>query len=348
MKTSSTNLRLRQILYDIGNGSLIPRPEFQRRLIWADKHKNAFIETVVEHYPFPEIYIAAGDVDTESARSSQMLVDGQQRITTLHEYFTGSPNLRLRKDIVPYASLSERQKIEFLDYEVAVRDLGNIGIEEIKRVFERINSTRYALNAMEIHNARYDGALKRLAEGLAELDFFEIHRIFSVTDVRRMNDVVFVAVLLITMMSTYFHRDDEIETYLKQYNDEFSQKDDLCSQFKGIVSFISDCRFEDKSRVWKKADLFTLMVEVHRLLSKKGVLLDPNAVRENLELFYDVVDGDGQDLEHSPLHWIKRDRIDEYRKDTLQGTNDRSSRIRRGKLVGDILEWTTSHGFLRR
>lgn len=344
MKTSSTNLRLRQILFDIGNGSLIPRPDFQRRLIWAEKHKNAFIETVIDHYPFPEIYIAAGNVDTQSAQSTQMLVDGQQRITTLYEYFTASPNLRLRKGIVPYAQLSEREKIEFLDYEVAVRDLGNIDIEEIKRVFERINSTRYALNAMEIHNARYDGALKRLGEDLAQLDFFELHRTFSITDVRRMNDVVFVVIILITMMSTYSHRDDEIESYLKQYNDEFAQQEELKSRFMRVICFINDCRFEEKSRVWKKADLFTLVIELDRFLAKKGVLLDPNAVQTLLELFYGMVDGNGEDLENSPLHWINRGRIEEYRKDTLQGTNDRSSRIRRGRLVNDILGRTVAQG----
>jgi uncharacterized protein with ParB-like and HNH nuclease domain len=64
--------------------SLCPRPEFQRRLVWNNKDRVAFIETVVLGYPFPEIYVAAGDVNVESGEANEMLVDGQQRITTLH------------------------------------------------------------------------------------------------------------------------------------------------------------------------------------------------------------------------------------------------------------------------
>jgi uncharacterized protein with ParB-like and HNH nuclease domain len=51
------------------------------------RHKIAFIKTVLEGYPFPKVYIASGDVDLETARGNLMLVDGQQRLTTLYDYF---------------------------------------------------------------------------------------------------------------------------------------------------------------------------------------------------------------------------------------------------------------------
>ncbi len=73
-----------------------------------------------------------------------------------------------------------------------VRDLGKVGIEQIREVFRRINATRYDLNAMEIHNARYEGELKACVEELARRPFFEIHRIFSRTEVRRMQDTRFL------------------------------------------------------------------------------------------------------------------------------------------------------------
>jgi hypothetical protein len=163
MKTTATNKRIRELLTAIGDGTLIPRPEFQRRLVWALRHKNAFIKTVLEGYPFPEIYIAAGDVDLSTGAGTLMLVDGQQRLSTLYDYFHGSNELRL-KDITPYEKLNDSQKRDFLEYEVVVRDLGALDLDQIKEVFRRINSTSYALNAMEIENARYDGEFKGLAE----------------------------------------------------------------------------------------------------------------------------------------------------------------------------------------
>jgi hypothetical protein len=75
VKTTATNKRIRELLTAIGDGTLIPRPEFQRRLVWALRHKNAFIQTVLEGFPFPEIYIAAGDVDLSTGVGTLMLVD---------------------------------------------------------------------------------------------------------------------------------------------------------------------------------------------------------------------------------------------------------------------------------
>src|SRR5579864_4338412 len=159
MRTSATNRRLRLLLTAIRDEKLLPRPDFQRRLVWSNKHKLAFIDTVLQNFPFPEIYVAAGTVDPESGEGTEMLVDGQQRISTLYEYFTASPGLKLPRSLSPYADLTPEQKLAFLEYEVVVRDLGSIPLDEIKEIFQRINSTNYALNAMEIHNSRFEGAL---------------------------------------------------------------------------------------------------------------------------------------------------------------------------------------------
>ena len=123
-------------------------------------------KTVLEGYPFPEIYIAAGEVDPATGEGKEMLVDGQQRLTTLKQYFEASPDLRLSKEVIPYSQLPEGKQVDFLEYQVVVRDLGKIDIAEIIKVFERINSTSYALNAMEIHNARFDGEIKTSLKNL--------------------------------------------------------------------------------------------------------------------------------------------------------------------------------------
>jgi uncharacterized protein with ParB-like and HNH nuclease domain len=69
--------------------------------VWTNKDKVRFLETVLNEYPFPEIYIAAGDVDLETGKGTELLVDGQQRITTLYQYFNGSDELR---GLCPYSS----------------------------------------------------------------------------------------------------------------------------------------------------------------------------------------------------------------------------------------------------
>lgn len=154
MRTTATNRKLRLLLTGIKNKTLLPRPEFQRRLVWSNKHKLAFLQTALMEYPFPEIYIASGEVNSETGEGTEMLVDGQQRITTLYQYFTGSDELVLTHDMMPYTKLDEEKKRAFLEYDVVVRDLGIMGISEIKQVFLRINSTNYAVNAIVDPNVK--------------------------------------------------------------------------------------------------------------------------------------------------------------------------------------------------
>ena len=97
MKTSATNRKIRVLLTAIRDGSLIPQPEFQRRLVWSNRHKRNFLTTVLEGLPFPEIYVAAGQVDPQTGEGKELLVDWQQRITTLHQYFLGSPRSLARR-----------------------------------------------------------------------------------------------------------------------------------------------------------------------------------------------------------------------------------------------------------
>jgi hypothetical protein len=333
VKTTATNKRIRELLTAIGDGTLIPRPEFQRRLVWALRHKNAFIQTVLEGYPFPEIYIAAGDVDLTTGVGTLMLVDGQQRLSTLYEYFHGSNELRL-KDIPPYEKLSDKDKLDFLEYEVVVRDLGSLDIEQIKEVFRRINSTSYSLNAMEIENARYDGEFKALADELAQAPIFEETKFFSPAEIRRMLDMRFVLSLMVTMLSQYFNRDEEIEPYLKRYNDEFPECDAIRRRFNAVISFIRDCRLEPSSRFWKKADFFTAFVELDYLLNIRKIRLDPSSVRDALNTLYVAVDR--VDRVPEGEQGISPDAV-RYARAALQATNDRSNRVTRGTVVRELL-----------
>ena len=113
MRTSATNQRVRELIADVKDGRLIPQPEFQRRLIWTQRDKDRFLDTVIKGLPFPEIYIADGEVDLETGQGTKLLVDGLQRINTLSQYFEGDPDLRLQQ-VLPYQFLSDDDKRAFL------------------------------------------------------------------------------------------------------------------------------------------------------------------------------------------------------------------------------------------
>ena len=312
------------------DGLLIPRPEFQRRLVWTNRHKESFINTVLMGYPFPEIYVAADNIDSVTGESTEMLVDGQQRITTLSQYFSGSNDLKYR-DITPYTNLSESEKMDFLEYEVVIRDLGSKTIPDIIEVFERINSTQYALNAMEIHNARFDGEFKKFTEKLAKDKFFSDNNVFSANDIRRMGDLVFCLSISISILSGYFHRSNELEKFLEKYNDEFPHATELRTNFSRVFDLLANCEFDSKSRVWGKADLLTLIVEVYFAINKTGVKLEADRLASMLKTFYRYVDS-VSDYEQESKE------VATYHKASLQASNDRSNRIRRAEIISNIIQ----------
>lgn len=338
MKTTATNRKVRELLTGLRDGKLVPRPEFQRRLVWSNRDRVAFIETVIRGYPFPEIYVAAGEVDLESGEATEMLVDGQQRVTTLNQYFTGAPDLRLPGTLKPYSGLSRAEKEEFLQYDVVVRDLGQLSIENIREVFRRINATRYSLNAMEIHNARYDGQYKEFAEALAQESFFEKHRIFSPADIRRMLDTLFVLQVVTTVLSTYFNRDSEIERYLQNYNDEFPAAATTEAEMKKVFTLIDEMDLSSDSRAWKKADLFTLLIELHRARFKTGRSLQPVALGVQIQDFYRLVESVGLDEVPADAEPKLVEQAKDYYLAALQATNDRSSRAVRGEAIRHVIE----------
>jgi hypothetical protein len=327
MKTSPTNKKIREVINMVKEEKLLPRPEFQRRLVWSRGDKNHFLDSVLRGFPFPEIYIADGDVNLETGGGTQLLVDGLQRVSTLIQYFDGDPELKLTS-VQPYRVLNEGEKKAFLQYDVAVRDLGAISKEEIIEVFKRLNATKYSLLDIEINNAVYAGALKGFCERIAESEFFRAHNVFNALDYKRMGDLRYVLGIVGTMLQGYFNRDDAYEELLERFNDEFPMQQEIADRLDKAFAFLEECAFDSKSRAWKKADLFTLLVEIDQYLLIHGSSLQPGKVLEDLSAFYSIVDNAS----------INQEQVSAiYYKAALQASNDRNNRIRRGFIIAGIL-----------
>jgi hypothetical protein len=184
---------------------------------------------------------------------------------------------------------------------------------------------------MEIHNSRFEGEFKAFGEHFAQRPFFENHRVFSASEIRRMQDTRFALILACTILSTYFNRDDELEEYLRRYNDEFPMRSEIERELDAVLEFVDQMNFPATFRLWKKADLFTTTVELHSAMFKRQKRLVPAAVAEELAGSYSRVDN--MDFQGDPESDASR-----YYKAALQATNDRSSRVARGEIVRALLE----------
>lgn len=331
MRTAADNRKISLLLKMEREGSLIPTPEFQRRAVWTNPDKVAFIETILQGYPFPEIYTAVGDVDTTSGEATELLVDGQQRLRTIKDYFNGVSPFKNSRSITRYKDLEEEDKKKFLNYDVAIRNLGILDEVDIREVFKRMNRTSYSLNDMERFNAVYLGEYKKFSEMIAKDTFFLEKKIFSPNDIRRMKDVVYVASLVATMMSDYFHRDDEVEEYLERYNEEFTDKTALYARVNSTLAYIRGLQLPVGSRAFKKTEFYTLFVEVDRQLHVVKSKPDPDSVRQALETFFAKVDAARAGGTDDPS-------VASYLASIVQNTADRSARIARGNSLRELLQ----------
>ena len=215
-----------------------------------------------------------------------------------------------------------------------VRDLGKQPLDQIREIFELINSANYALNSIEIKNARYAGAFKRFCEDVAERNEFKEWKIFKRTDVRRMQDLRYCLVLVATLLSTYFNRDEEIEAYLQKYNDNFPGAERLRDEIDSSFDFIRSMALQGQSRAYRKTDLFSLLVEVHRALFKRKAVLDPVAAAARLLAFFDDVDTAASGYsDHNHLAVV-------YYRTTVRAAIDRGNRRRRGEILQSLLDST--------
>jgi hypothetical protein len=327
MKTAPNNKKVREIITLVKEGKLIPRPEFQRRLVWSREDKNNFIDTILRGYPFPEIYLADGDVNLDTGEGTQLLVDGLQRVNTIYQYFSGDKELKLTT-VPNYNDLEKEEKQNFLQYDVAVRDLGTVSKEEIIEVFKRLNATKYSLLDIEISNAVYAGELKKFAESLAENKFFEQHSVFNAADYKRMGDLRYSLTIVATLLCGYFNRDEAFQELLDRYNDDFPLKAETAGRLQIVMDFMEECGFEKNSRIWRKADLFTFFIELDQALNVKNLGLQPSDVVSTMQFFLDSINSQMIDSTVKAI----------YYKAALQATNDRLNRIRRGVIVGGLLE----------
>jgi uncharacterized protein with ParB-like and HNH nuclease domain len=81
------------IVNDIQNGRLRLAPFFQRNLVWRQIHKIDFIRTILQGYPFPQIFISRGSINVDTMTSVSVIVDGQQRLNAIREFIDGPRDL---------------------------------------------------------------------------------------------------------------------------------------------------------------------------------------------------------------------------------------------------------------
>lgn len=261
IKPSVTNPTIADVYHLISEAKLILRPDFQRRFVWTHEHQEAFIDTILNGLPFPEIYVCEGEVDVQKLRTTRLVIDGQQRLTTIRNYIEGRQDHSFAR-IVPYQTLTIDEKQSFLSYQIVMRDLGKVDEETTREIFRRINLTKFKLEDVEIHNAVYDGDFIRAAKFVLGNIELEQYGVLRESEFTRMADLHFILLVMATLENGgYFAQDREVEPMVAGLNEDYPNKDHMIALLIRTFATIRDLDLPLDSMWFRKSNFFTLVVE---------------------------------------------------------------------------------------
>lgn len=225
------DLSFRELITMYEEGELL-KPELQRHYVWDKTEASRFIDSLLLGLPVPGIFLA------KTKDNINLIVDGYQRIMTVHDYVKGifsednqifkisrsdKINERWRGKAFTELSDTEKRKIRGTTIHAIVFEQIKLknGDTGLYQVFERINTSGRTLLPQEIRNCVYQGPFNDLLMSLNKNPNWR--KLYGSEEIdNRMRDVEFI----LRFMALRFLNFEEVKTTrisMKKHLNEFME-----------------------------------------------------------------------------------------------------------------------------
>jgi uncharacterized protein with ParB-like and HNH nuclease domain len=154
-------------------------PNFQRNYVWTWPQASKFIESVLLGLPIPSIFLYR-----EERSQKHLIVDGLQRLTTLHSFFKGrfphndrvfrlkDVKARFNNKTIEELDPSDRRRFEdsVIHAMIIQQTSPQDDNSSVYHIFDRLNSNGTPLQPQEIRNAIFHGSFQELLVELNETE----------------------------------------------------------------------------------------------------------------------------------------------------------------------------------
>lgn len=275
-------------------GELEVKPPFQRNPVWVTRQKSYLIDTILNGFPIPEIYIQ--ETVDEKGNTKYIIVDGQQRIRSVLEYLEGKFSID-SKDSPDFADLffddlTTEQKKEVYKYKFVIRMLPPMSDERLREIFQRLNKNTVALNKQELRQATYWGPFIKTMNELSDLEQWSEIDVFTPNNIRRMLDVEYISELAIALLHGHQNKKQNLDKFYTIYEEEFEERSFVKKVFNNILNELNSVLPSlNKTRWKKKSDFYTLFLVLAKYNSHIPFSSDVRGdVTDTLERFGEEID----------------------------------------------------------
>jgi hypothetical protein len=237
------------------------KPPFQRNPVWVTRQKSYLIDTILNGYPIPEIYMQ--ETVDEKGMAKYIIVDGQQRSRAVLEYLEGKFCIDAKESPefadMYFEDLSSEQKKTVFQYNFVIRVLPDVPDEELRTIFQRLNKNVVSLNKQELRQATYWGPFIKTMNLISDKEYWGKIDVFTPNDIRRMIDVEYISELAIFALHGHQNKKDNLDKYYELYEEEFDRENEIIETFDTVNSELIKILPEISNTRWaKKADYYTL------------------------------------------------------------------------------------------
>lgn len=243
MNINTNNYSVLEIINMLDRRELLVNQEYQRGSgLWPDGASSYFIDTILEGYPFPKIYMYEF-LDRTARGIRREIVDGQQRIKTIQRFYTNEFALTGDTRYVGqrFNDLDQEKQEQFLSYPVSVDVIRNATKAEILQMFRRMNAYTLPLNEAEKRHSSFEGTFKWFVNELADKlnEFFVSFEVFTNRQILRMADAELITECVLAIERGVVSTSaSDLRSVYKQYDDGFPQADEYRRYITEAVNFI--------------------------------------------------------------------------------------------------------------
>ncbi|WP_053392893.1 DUF262 domain-containing protein [Leptotrichia sp. oral taxon 212] len=265
-KFSRNTRKISEIYNDFKNGTLIVDNSYQRKAVWGIKDNIRLIETILLNLIIPEIFLWDANTDPETGKTITHIVDGQQRVKAISEFIAGQYKLEekylIEENIKKvysgkyFEDLDDDVKTNIWAYEMSIVNLDRkFKIEDVKKMFQRLNLTDYILTEQEKRKS-LGSAFGKTAEKISNDVFWKDYKIFNVSDIRRMKDIEYCSSILLLIR----------EGIVDQTSNKNSEK--LNQMYKDFSREYKDSKI-DSEKVYESMTLIRKLAKINDFTKKK-------------------------------------------------------------------------------